>query len=115
MSFVRNLRETDNTYRAIYAASIGDVSELKRLVAHGHSLDEADYDGRTPLHLACAEGQVETVQYLLTQNVRTTPKDRWASSPLADATRHKRESVMKLFATQAAGKRKAPKSEAKAA
>lgn len=97
---VRNVRETDNTYRAIYAASIGDISELKRLVAHGHDLDAADYDGRTPLHLACAEGQLDAVRYLLDQKVGTTPEDRWGNTPLADAVRHERDTVRKLLAAQ---------------
>ena len=98
---VRNARQTDHTYRAIYAASIGDVSELKRLVAHGHNLDIADYDGRTPLHLASAEGHVDTVRYLLNQKVRPTPVDRWGNTPLADATRHEKEDVRALLADAA--------------
>ena len=101
---IRDINVTDNTYRAIYAASIGDVSELKRLVAHGHDLNTADYDGRTPLHLACAEGQVDAVRYLLNQKVRTTPEDRWGNTPLADAKRHNHDSVRKLLDARAPGK-----------
>ena len=94
---VRNLNTTDNTYRAIYAASVGDISELKRLVAHGHDLNTADYDGRTPLHLAGAEGQFDAVRYLLDQGVLKTPKDRWGNTPLADAERHGRSDVAEIL------------------
>ena len=97
---IAHLNETDNTYRAIAAASVGDVSDLKRLVAHGHDLNAADYDGRTPLHLACAEGQVGAVRYLLNQKVRTTPKDRWGNTPYADATRHKHDAVKNLLSAR---------------
>jgi len=97
----RNATETDHTYRAIYAASIGDISELKRLVAHGHDLNAADYDGRTPLHLACAEGHEDTVRYLLNQKVNATPQDRWGNTPLADATKHDQGAVKALFADAA--------------
>ena len=90
-------QQTDHLYRAIYAASIGDVSELRRLVAYGHDLNAADYDGRTPLHLACAEGQVEAVKYLLQQDVCSTPKDRWGNTPLTDAKRHEQTAVQALF------------------
>ena len=83
---IRSAAQTDLTYRAIFAASTGDISELKRLVAHGHDLDSADYDGRTPLHLACAEGQTGAVAYLLDQGVNPEPLDRWGNSPLADTT-----------------------------
>jgi glutaminase len=89
------------TYRAIQAASVGDIAELRRLVAHGHDLNSADYDGRTPLHLACAEVQPETVHYLLDQGVATSPKDRWGTTPLADARKNKRKEIVSLFAQRA--------------
>jgi glutaminase len=98
---LRTSTETMFTYRAIQAASVGDVSELKRLIAHGHEMDAADYDGRTPLHLACAENQVDTVRYLLNQGVATSPKDRWGNTPLEDARRHKRKEIVSLFAQRA--------------
>ena len=72
------------TYQAIHAASIGDIDELKRLVAHGHDLDIADYDGRTPLHLAAAEGQQEAIEYLLAQGVSRDPRDRWGNTPFEE-------------------------------
>ncbi len=90
----RQAKESNATYSAIQAASCGDIDELKRLVAHGHDLNSADYDGRTPLHLAAAEGQQEVVQYLLAQNVRIDPSDRWGNSPLGDAHRHQRKEVV---------------------
>jgi glutaminase len=93
--------ETSFTYRAIQAASVGDIAELKRLIAHGHNLDLADYDGRSPLHLACADNQADTVRFLLDHGVATSPKDRWGVTPLADARKHKRKEIVSLFAKQA--------------
>ena len=88
---------TGKTYQAIYAASIGDIDELRRLVAHGHDLDGADYDGRTPLHLAAAEGQGATVRYLLNQKVIVAPRDRWGYTPYDDARRHKHRKTASML------------------
>ena len=46
-----------------WAASQGDIDELHRLVANGVDLDEADYDGRTCIHLAASEGHENIVKY----------------------------------------------------
>ncbi len=46
-----------------WTVSQGDISELSRLVANGVNLEEADYDGRTTLHLAASNGLLETVTY----------------------------------------------------
>jgi Ankyrin repeats (many copies) len=49
------------------------------------NLSEADYDKRTPLHVACAYNRIEMVKYLLDQGVDVNPVDRWGSTPLSDA------------------------------
>ena len=41
------------------AASGGDVDAIKMLLKNGVSPDAGDYDSRTALHLACAEGQMK--------------------------------------------------------
>ena len=48
-----------------WAAYQGDLNEIRRLVAAGVELDETDYDGRTCLHLAAAEGKIDVVKFLL--------------------------------------------------
>jgi glutaminase len=45
----------------------------------------ADYDDRTALHLAAAEGQLEVVRYLLAAGADPRPVDRWGGTPLSDA------------------------------
>ena len=72
----------------IYAASEGDLCAIQRLVAQGIDLESADYDLRTPIHLAAAEGHERIVQYFIDQGVELDPRDRWGNIPLDEAERH---------------------------
>lgn len=84
-------------HRLVHAASLGNLHALRErptLLGHG------DRDGRTPLHLACAKGQTDCVVYLLSiENVRREPKDRWGTTPAAEAAKYH----AKLCEQQAAG------------
>ena len=57
-------RDSDLVVELIYAASEGDLSAIFRLVARGADLEQGDYDLRTPLHLAAAEGHDDAVALL---------------------------------------------------
>lgn len=81
----------------IRAASYGDLDEIYRLEAEGVSPDTADYDGRTPLHLAACEGQIEVVQHLIDKQVQLTPKDRWGNTPLDDAARFGKQEIKTML------------------
>jgi len=76
----------------VSAASLDDVDAIKQFEydagspgAYLQLLQAADYDGRTPLHLAATEGHDELVSYLLEKKVNVQPLDRWKQTPLADA------------------------------
>eukprot|EP00644_Phytophthora_capsici_P000016 jgi/Phyca11/4920/fgenesh1_pm.PHYCAscaffold_4_\ len=47
------------------AVKSGDVAKLQKLLSSGINLDVKDEDERTPLHLACALGQLEVAEFLL--------------------------------------------------
>uniref|UniRef100_A0A3Q3KQR9 glutaminase n=2 Tax=Monopterus albus TaxID=43700 RepID=A0A3Q3KQR9_MONAL len=70
----------------MFAAYSGDVSALRRFALSAVNMDQTDYDSRTALHVAAAEGHVETVIFL-TQVCKVNPhmKDRWGNTPLDDA------------------------------
>ena len=87
----------------IWAAALGDVPAIRRLVAQGAPLEVMDYDRRTPLHLAAAEGQVEVVRILIAQGVGVQPQDRWGATPLHEAQRHGHEQVVKVLSEAHAG------------
>ena len=46
----------------------------------GHDMSVSDFDGRTPLHLAAAEGHLECVKFLLQSSceVPVEPTDRYS-------------------------------------
>ena len=70
---------------ANFAASQGDLNEIKSLNAKGVNLNEKDYDGRTPIHLASAEGHMNIIDYFIEEGLDLHPVDRWGGKPIDDA------------------------------
>ena len=56
-------------------------------VMKGAQFNQADYDGRTTLHVAACEGHLEAVKYLLENGASVHARDRYGNSPLDDAVR----------------------------
>jgi len=81
---------------ALWAASKGDIRTLERLHAEQYNLESGDYDRRTPMHLAAAEGHREVVDFLLKQGVSPKP-DRWGGYPVVDALNAGHTEVVALF------------------
>jgi len=84
----KNQTQTEAVVALTWAASQGDLNEVRALIATGVEPGTADYDGRTPLHLAAAEGQLDIVRYLLAAGAGPRPVDRWGGTPLSDAETH---------------------------
>ena len=53
---------------------------------------ESDYDGRTALHIACAEGHIEVIKLLLKNNIRIQ-KDRWDNTPINVIPKEKQNKI----------------------
>mmetsp|Transcript_11744 Transcript_11744/g.32713 ORF Transcript_11744/g.32713 Transcript_11744/m.32713 type:complete len:105 (+) Transcript_11744:128-442(+) len=66
-----------------FAACEGDNAVIKRLLAEGVSVNLSDYDRRTALHIAAAEGNLSTVELLISARADVTMTDRWGHTPMS--------------------------------
>ena len=61
-------------------------------------MNVGDYDGRTALHLAAAEGHLRCVRFLLeTCKVQHDVKDRWGQTPISEAILFKHTKIAALL------------------
>ena len=68
-------------------AARGACEELGRMLRYGADPTAADYDLRTPLHLAAAEGHADAVATLLEYGAPAGAVDRWGSTAADEAER----------------------------
>ncbi|XP_046666727.1 glutaminase liver isoform, mitochondrial-like [Homalodisca vitripennis] len=70
----------------LYSAARGDIAALRRHKVSGMDMSQTDYDKRTALHLAAAEGHLPCVSFLIDQcKLPLNCKDRWGKTPLDEA------------------------------
>lgn len=71
----------------LFAAAKGDMSAIRRYYMSGMDMSLTDYDHRTALHSAAAEGHLHVIEFLLDIcKVNHEPCDRWGRRPIDDAT-----------------------------
>ncbi|XP_050989148.1 60 kDa lysophospholipase [Labeo rohita] len=91
------LRDALTPTLACAAAKNGDIEALEAIRDMGTDLNKANYDGRTPLHIAACEGQVNVVEYLLGKGVSIYAKDRFGDTPLRNAILLRHKDVVELL------------------
>jgi len=94
---ISRVQEKARIGELIWAASKGDHGATHRLIVRGFDQDAGDYDRRTALHLAAAEGRDQVVKYLIENGATVNPRDRWNGTPLADAYRYGHAKVIHLL------------------
>lgn len=93
----RMMVESNLTFELIWAASTGDISEVRKGLALGVDVNKGDYDKRTALHLAAAEGQEDVVKYLINKGADVNAQDRWSLKPIDDAKNNNHASIVKIL------------------
>ncbi|KAJ3380939.1 hypothetical protein HDU92_005676, partial [Lobulomyces angularis] len=92
--------EREMKVAAFYAASEGDLFELKRLLTllPINPAKVVDYDKRTLLHVAATEGHILVCKYLLKHhNCDMHVLDKWGGSPESNAKRFEHNEIVELF------------------
>ncbi|XP_023278871.1 glutaminase kidney isoform, mitochondrial-like isoform X1 [Seriola lalandi dorsalis] len=82
----------------LFAAYTGDVSALRRFALSSMDMEQRDYDSRTALHVAAAEGHTEVVRFLLEAcKVNPVPRDRWENTPMDEAVHFGHHDVVTIL------------------
>lgn len=75
----------------------GDISKLEHLKSYGADLSAINYDQRTALHVAAAEGKLDMVRHLLLSGAAVHIRDRYDRTPLMEAISNDHHDIIKLL------------------
>jgi ankyrin repeat protein len=88
-------RRQSETFSALsFAATMGEVEEVRKLIRRGVDINGTNYDRRTALHMSAAEGNLRVVELLLEHGATKDLKSRWGRTPLAEAVYEKQTHVV---------------------
>ena len=65
-----------------------NVEYIKNQINIGTDINVADYDGRTPLHIAVSLNKANIVKILIDNGANKYIKDRWGCTPIDEALKH---------------------------
>ena len=85
-----------------YAANSGFQATIQELKEVGADVKGADYEGRTPLHIAAAKGHLSIVEYLIENGANVNAKDFKNRTPLWESAVHFRKEISKVLLARGA-------------
>lgn len=100
LSTPNELSQLGNTlFPAMVNSSVqaGDIGKVDVLKGYGADLSAINYDRRTALHIASAEGNVDMVRHLLLNGAAVHIRDRYDRTPLLEAISNDHHDIIKLL------------------
>jgi glutaminase len=91
-------QERENrSFTLLNAVAKGSLKEASHLFAQNVDPNLVDYDGRTALHVAVAEGHLNLIKFLISRGASILKRDRWGNTPLDEAKRLKKKNIAELL------------------
>ena len=87
----------EDLMECIWAASFGDVNRARMMLARAVDVNGQDYDGRSALHVAAANGHIDMVGFLLGAGADTSLQDRFGNTPRMEAITNGHDLVNKMI------------------
>ncbi|XP_078159636.1 potassium channel KOR1-like isoform X1 [Carex rostrata] len=79
------------------AVARGETDFVRRLISYGADPNSKDYDHRTPLHIAAAEGLYLIAKMVINAGASVFAMDRWGTSPVDESRKCGSKSMMLLL------------------
>eukprot|EP01006_Ploeotia_vitrea_P008615 TRINITY_DN20682_c0_g1_i1.p1 TRINITY_DN20682_c0_g1~~TRINITY_DN20682_c0_g1_i1.p1 ORF type:complete len:359 (+),score=45.05 TRINITY_DN20682_c0_g1_i1:290-1366(+) len=86
--------EPEVTGEVYFAADMGNIELIKKLMAVGKGISDADPHGFTGLHFACGKGKVDVARFLLENGADVNAKTEIGATPLMSAAHSGQEEVV---------------------
>eukprot|EP00238_Polyblepharides_amylifera_P001694 CAMPEP_0196573526 /NCGR_PEP_ID=MMETSP1081-20130531/3415_1 /TAXON_ID=36882 /ORGANISM="Pyramimonas amylifera, Strain CCMP720" /LENGTH=635 /DNA_ID=CAMNT_0041891265 /DNA_START=41 /DNA_END=1948 /DNA_ORIENTATION=- len=104
LDHAKKKKHNEKVVEMVAAASKNNIKEVSRILTSGDvDVNEADYDQRTALHLACSEGHAEmTLMLLDVCRASMLVVDRYGGTPMMDAVRHHQDHIAQLLRNRGA-------------
>jgi NhaP-type Na+/H+ or K+/H+ antiporter len=91
---LKEVAVVDNAEELIQAGYHGDIPKATAILKEGlYDINGGDYDKRTALHLACAEGHLQMVQFLMESGANADAQDRFGRTPLEECVLNKHDAI----------------------
>ncbi|KAG4402628.1 hypothetical protein GLYMA_02G243400v4 [Glycine max] len=102
ITFHLGKQEAELALKVNSAAFNGDMYQLKGLIRAGADPNKADYDGRSPLHLAASRGYEDITIFLIQERVDVNIIDNFGNTPLLEAVKNGHDRVASLLVKEGA-------------